>query len=203
MVRGLRLGGVSLLGQQQPLTQEQWRSSFMRRNRDPQLNERVHRVRALQSTLKVSRGRTGGWRWARRLAGLDVQMSSPLWLGRGPGRVLGSRGQALDFEDGGWSWLGSGRWAPELALGSGSAPSRGDPAPLTPTPLPGKAAGATGSGGSAGRPRAHGREIPPVEGAEPGALLGGPGGLGRGAGRGRLPSPELRPQGTVFPPATL
>ena len=61
MVRGLRLGGVSLLGQQQPLTQEQWRSSFMRRNRDPQLNERVHRVRALQSTLKVSRGRTEGW----------------------------------------------------------------------------------------------------------------------------------------------
>ncbi|OWK12801.1 CNKSR1 [Cervus elaphus hippelaphus] len=38
---------------QQPLTQEQWRSSFMRRNRDPQLNERVHRVRALQSTLKA------------------------------------------------------------------------------------------------------------------------------------------------------
>ncbi|XP_043765262.1 connector enhancer of kinase suppressor of ras 1 isoform X5 [Cervus elaphus] len=53
MVRGLRLGGVTLLGQQQPLTQEQWRSSFMRRNRDPQLNERVHRVRALQSTLKA------------------------------------------------------------------------------------------------------------------------------------------------------
>lgn len=56
MVRGLRQGGVSLLGQPQPLTHEQWRSSFMRRNRDPQLNERVHRVRALQSTLKVSWG---------------------------------------------------------------------------------------------------------------------------------------------------
>eukprot|EP00070_Physeter_catodon_P034927 XP_028341821.1 connector enhancer of kinase suppressor of ras 1 isoform X3 [Physeter catodon] len=53
MVRGLRLGGVSLLGRPQPLTHEQWRSSFMRRNRDPQLNERVHRVRALQSTLKA------------------------------------------------------------------------------------------------------------------------------------------------------
>ncbi|XP_054395738.1 connector enhancer of kinase suppressor of ras 1 isoform X1 [Pongo abelii] len=53
MVRGLRQGGVSLLGQPQPLTQEQWRSSFMLRNRDPQLNERVHRVRALQSTLKA------------------------------------------------------------------------------------------------------------------------------------------------------
>uniref|UniRef100_A0A8C2YMG2 Connector enhancer of kinase suppressor of Ras 1 n=1 Tax=Chinchilla lanigera TaxID=34839 RepID=A0A8C2YMG2_CHILA len=53
MVRGLRQGGVSLLGQPQPLTQEEWRSSFMRRNRDPHLNERVHRVRALQSTLKA------------------------------------------------------------------------------------------------------------------------------------------------------
>lgn len=59
MVRGLRQGGVSLLGQPQPFTHEQWRSSFMRRNRDPQLNERVHRVRALQSTLKVSRGALG------------------------------------------------------------------------------------------------------------------------------------------------
>lgn len=59
MVRGLKQGGVSLLGQQQPLTHEQWRSSFMRRNRDPQLNERAHRVRALQSTLKVIGGGTG------------------------------------------------------------------------------------------------------------------------------------------------
>ncbi|XP_058409283.1 connector enhancer of kinase suppressor of ras 1 isoform X1 [Diceros bicornis minor] len=53
MVRGLRQGGLSLLGRPQPFTHEQWRSSFMRRNRDPQLNERVHRVRALQSTLKA------------------------------------------------------------------------------------------------------------------------------------------------------
>ncbi|ELW47648.1 Connector enhancer of kinase suppressor of ras 1 [Tupaia chinensis] len=53
LVQGLRQGGVSLLGQPQRLTQEEWRSSFMRRNRDPQLNERVHRVRALQSTLKA------------------------------------------------------------------------------------------------------------------------------------------------------
>ncbi|XP_028744044.1 connector enhancer of kinase suppressor of ras 1 [Peromyscus leucopus] len=53
MVQELRQGGVSLLGQPQPLTHEQWRRSFMRRNRDPHLNERVHRVRALQSTLKA------------------------------------------------------------------------------------------------------------------------------------------------------
>lgn len=177
---------MSLLGKQQPLTQEQWRSSFMRRNRDPQLNERVHRVRALQSTLKVSRGRTGGWE-----LGQVSKMSGSLGLGCGPGRALGSWNQGLDFEDGGWRWLGYVRWARELALGSGSAPSWGDPGPLTPTPLPGKAAGAAGSRGSAGRSRAHRREIPPVEGAEPGALLGGPGGLGRGAGGGRLPSPEL------------
>ncbi|XP_008071247.1 connector enhancer of kinase suppressor of ras 1 isoform X2 [Carlito syrichta] len=53
MVQGLRQGGVSLLGKPQSLTHEQWRSSFMRRNKDPQLNEHVHRVRALQSTLKA------------------------------------------------------------------------------------------------------------------------------------------------------
>lgn len=53
MVQGLRQGGLSLLGQPQPFTHEQWRSSFMRRNRDPQLNEQVHRVRTLQSTLKA------------------------------------------------------------------------------------------------------------------------------------------------------
>lgn len=64
MVWGLKQGGVSLLGQLQPLTHEQWRSSFMRRNQDPRLNERVHRVRALQSTLKVSWAAVGmlrGW----------------------------------------------------------------------------------------------------------------------------------------------
>lgn len=36
----------------------------MRRNRNPQLNEQVHRVRALQSTLKVSwrtLGMARGW----------------------------------------------------------------------------------------------------------------------------------------------
>ncbi|XP_006862329.1 PREDICTED: LOW QUALITY PROTEIN: connector enhancer of kinase suppressor of ras 1 [Chrysochloris asiatica] len=53
MVQGLRQGGVSLLGQPQPVTHEQWRSSFLRRNREPHLNEKAHRVRVLQSTLKA------------------------------------------------------------------------------------------------------------------------------------------------------
>ena len=105
MVRGLRLGGVSLLGRLQPLTHEQWRSSFMRRNRDPQLNERVHRVRALQSTLKVS-GRRAPFG-----AGLGAFGSVPgpqpwalLWTGPSS-RFLepGSR-----FEDGGWTGPGAG-----------------------------------------------------------------------------------------------
>lgn len=78
MVRGLRQGGVSLLGQPQPLTQEQWRSSFMRRNRDPHLNERAHRVRALQSTLKVS---WGHWVWR------GTWLLAVLWA---PGFSLGS-----------------------------------------------------------------------------------------------------------------
>lgn len=49
----LRQGGVSLMGQRRFLTQEQCRKSFLRRNKNPHINERVHAVRALQSTLKV------------------------------------------------------------------------------------------------------------------------------------------------------
>ncbi|NWH93714.1 CNKR1 kinase, partial [Aegithalos caudatus] len=49
----LRRGGVSLMGQQRFLTQEQCRKSFLRRNKNPHINERVHAVRALQSTLKA------------------------------------------------------------------------------------------------------------------------------------------------------
>ncbi|XP_041273238.1 connector enhancer of kinase suppressor of ras 1 [Onychostruthus taczanowskii] len=54
LLRSLRQGGVSLTGQQRrALTQEQCRKSFLRRNRNPHINERVHAVRALQSTLKA------------------------------------------------------------------------------------------------------------------------------------------------------
>nr|XP_031362669.1 connector enhancer of kinase suppressor of ras 1 [Lonchura striata domestica] len=53
LARCLRQGGVSLMGQRRALTQEQCRKSFLRRNRNPHINERVHAVRALQSTLKA------------------------------------------------------------------------------------------------------------------------------------------------------
>ncbi|XP_008948302.1 PREDICTED: connector enhancer of kinase suppressor of ras 1, partial [Merops nubicus] len=52
LMRCLTQGGVSLIGQQRFLTQEQCRKSFIRRNRNPHINEKVHAVRALQSTLK-------------------------------------------------------------------------------------------------------------------------------------------------------
>lgn len=52
-MRCLKQGGVSLIGQRRFLTQEQCRKSFLRRNKNPHINERVHAVRALQSTLKV------------------------------------------------------------------------------------------------------------------------------------------------------
>ncbi|NXS83714.1 CNIPF protein, partial [Erpornis zantholeuca] len=53
LMRCLRQGGVSLIGQRRFLTQEQCRKSFLRRNKNPHINERVHAVRALQSTLKA------------------------------------------------------------------------------------------------------------------------------------------------------
>ncbi|NWV12375.1 CNKR1 kinase, partial [Ptilonorhynchus violaceus] len=53
LMQCLRQGGVSLIGQRRFLTQEQCRKSFLRRNKNPLINERVHAVRALQSTLKA------------------------------------------------------------------------------------------------------------------------------------------------------
>uniref|UniRef100_A0A8C3KSM2 PH domain-containing protein n=1 Tax=Calidris pygmaea TaxID=425635 RepID=A0A8C3KSM2_9CHAR len=53
LMRCLKQGGVSLIGRQRFLTQEQCRKSFIRRNKNPHINEKVHTVRALQSTLKA------------------------------------------------------------------------------------------------------------------------------------------------------
>uniref|UniRef100_A0A8B9TC06 Connector enhancer of kinase suppressor of Ras 1 n=1 Tax=Anas platyrhynchos TaxID=8839 RepID=A0A8B9TC06_ANAPL len=53
LMQCLKQGGVSLIGRQRFLTQEQCRRSFVRRNKNPHINEKVHAVRALQSTLKA------------------------------------------------------------------------------------------------------------------------------------------------------
>ncbi|XP_062863870.1 connector enhancer of kinase suppressor of ras 1 [Trichomycterus rosablanca] len=49
----LKEGGVSLIGQNQPTTHDQLRRSFIRRNKNPVINEKIHTLRALQSTLKA------------------------------------------------------------------------------------------------------------------------------------------------------
>ncbi|XP_035388720.1 connector enhancer of kinase suppressor of ras 1 [Electrophorus electricus] len=49
----LKEGGVSLIGQSQPITHDQLRRSFIRRNKNPVINEKIHTLRALQSTLKA------------------------------------------------------------------------------------------------------------------------------------------------------
>lgn len=53
LIKCLKQGGVSLIGTRQLVTHEQYRKSFIKRNKNPQINERVHLVRALQSTLKA------------------------------------------------------------------------------------------------------------------------------------------------------
>ncbi|XP_065553834.1 connector enhancer of kinase suppressor of ras 1 [Lathamus discolor] len=53
LMQCLKQGGVSLMGRQQVLTQEQYRKSFIRRSKNPLINAKVHAVRALQSTLKA------------------------------------------------------------------------------------------------------------------------------------------------------
>ncbi|XP_066528175.1 connector enhancer of kinase suppressor of ras 1 isoform X2 [Hoplias malabaricus] len=49
----LKEGGVSIIGHNQPVTHDQLRRSFIRRNKNPVINEKIHTLRALQSTLKA------------------------------------------------------------------------------------------------------------------------------------------------------
>lgn len=56
MLNNIKEGGVSLIGNEQPFTHDHFRKSFIRRNKNPVINEKAHTLRALQSTLKVSGG---------------------------------------------------------------------------------------------------------------------------------------------------
>ncbi|XP_054855365.1 connector enhancer of kinase suppressor of ras 1 isoform X2 [Eublepharis macularius] len=53
LIKCLKQGGVSLIGKQQTFTREQYRKSFVKRNKNPEINEKVHLIRTLQSTLKA------------------------------------------------------------------------------------------------------------------------------------------------------
>lgn len=53
MLNNIKEGGVSLIGHEQPFTYDHFRKSFIRRNKNPIINEKAHTLRALQSTLKA------------------------------------------------------------------------------------------------------------------------------------------------------
>ncbi|XP_029982935.1 connector enhancer of kinase suppressor of ras 1 isoform X2 [Sphaeramia orbicularis] len=53
MLNNIKEGGVSLIGHEQPFTHDHFRKSFIRRNKNPVINEKAHALRALQSTLKA------------------------------------------------------------------------------------------------------------------------------------------------------
>ncbi|XP_034715201.1 connector enhancer of kinase suppressor of ras 1 isoform X3 [Etheostoma cragini] len=53
MLNNIKEGGVSLIGHDQPFTHDHFRKSFIRRNKNPIINEKAHTLRALQSTLKA------------------------------------------------------------------------------------------------------------------------------------------------------
>ncbi|XP_077415448.1 connector enhancer of kinase suppressor of ras 1 isoform X2 [Vanacampus margaritifer] len=53
MLNNIKEGGVSLMGREQPFTHDHFRRSFIRRNKNPIINEKAHTLRALQSTLKA------------------------------------------------------------------------------------------------------------------------------------------------------
>ncbi|XP_041828076.1 connector enhancer of kinase suppressor of ras 1 isoform X2 [Melanotaenia boesemani] len=53
MLNNLKEGGVSLIGNEKPHTHDHFRRSFIRRNKNPIINEKAHALRALQSTLKA------------------------------------------------------------------------------------------------------------------------------------------------------
>lgn len=62
MLNNLKEGGVSLIGHEQPITHDHFRRSFIRRSKNPVINEKAHKLRTLKSTLKV-RGESGLFGW--------------------------------------------------------------------------------------------------------------------------------------------
>lgn len=53
LYRALEQANVTALGDPKPCSRQELRRCFTQRARDPLLNDRLHRVRALRSTLKV------------------------------------------------------------------------------------------------------------------------------------------------------
>ncbi|XP_075053855.1 connector enhancer of kinase suppressor of ras 1 [Mixophyes fleayi] len=53
MMSCLKQGGVSLIGKKTAMTHDEYRKSFIRRNKNPDINHKAHTLRVMQSTLKA------------------------------------------------------------------------------------------------------------------------------------------------------
>nr|DBA33761.1 TPA: hypothetical protein GDO54_001399 [Pyxicephalus adspersus] len=53
MMTCLKQGGVSLIGKKTAMTRDEYRKSFIKRNKNPDINHKAHTLRVLQSTLKA------------------------------------------------------------------------------------------------------------------------------------------------------
>lgn len=77
MMNNIKEGGVSLIGHEQPFTHDHFRKSFIRRNKNPVINEKAHALRALQSTLKVT---STSWKTRIQLSSVDTVVSRRIFL---------------------------------------------------------------------------------------------------------------------------
>uniref|UniRef100_A0A8C7NLZ6 Connector enhancer of kinase suppressor of ras 2-like n=1 Tax=Oncorhynchus mykiss TaxID=8022 RepID=A0A8C7NLZ6_ONCMY len=56
LYRSIERASLSALGEQRPSTKQDFRRSFVKRCNDPVINDKLHRIRALRSTLKAKEG---------------------------------------------------------------------------------------------------------------------------------------------------
>ena len=53
LYKSLEQASLSAFGEQRPSTKQEFRKSFVKRCNDPVINEKLHHIRVLKSTLKV------------------------------------------------------------------------------------------------------------------------------------------------------
>lgn len=56
LYRSLEQASLSAIGEQRPSTKQEFRRSFIKRCNDPVVNEKLHHIRALKSTIKAKEG---------------------------------------------------------------------------------------------------------------------------------------------------
>lgn len=59
LYKSLEQASLSPLGDRRPSTKKELRKSFVRRCKNPSINEKLHKIRTLNSTLKVKKCQTG------------------------------------------------------------------------------------------------------------------------------------------------